>query len=107
MLPLTTVDLAANGVVLAAVPASWRVDRMLLFGSTARGDDEPDGVLELFAITPDPASRAADEAVQEAAQQAGIRHGAPVQLVIHSHDRRRPGVTRQRRFGCKSKTTTA
>ena len=86
-LSLNAIDRATIADVLEGIRHTWPVERVILFGSKARGDDEADSDIDLLVITSEPVSREQEDAMQEVAWQAGMRHRVPVQLVVRSHDR--------------------
>lgn len=91
-LPLAVVDRAAIAAAVAALRAEWPVERVILFGSKARGDDEPDSDIDLVVITAVEVDRPTEDAMMEAAWQAGMSHGRWVQLVVRSHERWYHGI---------------
>jgi len=91
-LPLSQSDHDTIVAVVAAVTSCRPVERIILFGSKARGDDEPDSDIDLLVITPRELDRPAEDAMQDAAWETGLAHGRCVQLVIRSHDRWYHGI---------------
>jgi len=85
-LRLSDNDRAALAATIAAIRDRWPVERIILFGSKARGDDERESDFDLLVITHEAVTTADENTMQEAAWQAGIHHGLPVQLVIRSHE---------------------
>ena len=60
-LPLTQCDHDTIVAVMAAVTSRWPVERIILFGSKARGDDEPDSDIDLLVITTPELDRQAED----------------------------------------------
>ncbi len=91
-LPLTQCDHDAIAAVVAALRVRWPVERVILFGSKARGDDVPDSDIDLLVITAQEVDRQSEDAMQDAAWEIGLAHGRCVQLVIRSHERWYHGI---------------
>jgi len=91
-LPLSQSDRDTIVAVVAAVTSCRPVERIILFGSKARGDDEPDSDIDLLVITPRELDRPAEDAMQDAAWETGLEHGRCEQLVIRSHERWYHGI---------------
>lgn len=91
-LPLAPRDQETVADVVASLCRKWPVERGVLFGSKARGDDVPDSDIDLLLITVEELDRSAEDAMQEEAWQAGMRHGRCVQLVVRSHERWYHGI---------------
>jgi uncharacterized protein len=91
-LPLADLDRAAIAAAVTAIRAEWPVERVILFGSKARGDDEPDSDIDLVVITATELDRPAEDTMMEAAWQAGDLHGRWIQLVVWSHERWYHGI---------------
>jgi predicted nucleotidyltransferase len=91
-LPLTQCDHDTIVAVMAAVTSRWPVERIIRFGSKARGDDEPYSDIDLLVITTLELDRQAEDALQDAAWETGLEHGRCVQLVIRSHERWYHGI---------------
>ena len=72
--------------------ARWPVERVILFGSKARGDDEPDSDIDLLVITSTELDRATEDAMHDTAWDTGLGHGRCVQLVVRSRERWYEGV---------------
>lgn len=89
---LTASDRDTIRHVVAELQSRWPVERVILFGSKARGDDEPDSDVDLLVITPIEVSRATEDEMHDTAWEAGLRHGRCVQLVVRSHERWYLGV---------------
>jgi predicted nucleotidyltransferase len=85
-LRLADTDRAALAATIASIRDRWPVERIILFGSKARGDDDPESDLDLLVITSGAVTTADANTMQEAAWRAGIQHGRAVQLVIRSHE---------------------
>ena len=91
-LPLAPRDQETVADVLKALCGKWPIERVVLFGSKARGDDVPDSDIDLLFITTEEMDRSAEDAMQEEAWQAGMRRGCCVQLVVRSHERWYHGI---------------
>lgn len=89
---LTQCDNETIAAVITAVTSRWPVERVILFGSKARGDDEPDSDIDLLVITTPELDRQTEDAMQDAAWETGLSHGRCVQLVIRSHERWYHGI---------------
>jgi predicted nucleotidyltransferase len=89
---LTACDRDAIFHVVQGLRSRWPVERVILFGSKARGDDEPDSDVDLLVITSTQIDRATEDAMHDAAWDTGLRHGRCVQLVVRSHERWYHGV---------------
>jgi predicted nucleotidyltransferase len=82
----TDADRTAIIETIDALVGRWPVERVILFGSKARGDDEPASDIDLLVITSAPVGRDDEDAMRDAAWDAGMRSGKVMQLVIRSHD---------------------
>jgi len=91
-LALTQPDHDTIAAVMAAIMSRWPVERIILFGSKARGDHEPDSDIDLLVITTPELDREAEDAMQDAAWETGLEHERCVQLVIRSHERWYHGI---------------
>lgn len=91
-LPLAARDSETIVDVVVSLRRKWSIERVVLFGSKARGDDEPDSDIDLLVITAEELERSAEDAMQEEAWRAGMRHERCVQLVVRSHERWYHGV---------------
>ena len=91
-LPLAPRDQETVADVVAALRGKWPIERAVLFGSKARGDDDPDSDIDLLLITAEELDRSAEDVMKEEAWQAGMRHGRCVQLVVRSHERWYHGI---------------
>jgi NAD+ diphosphatase len=80
-LHLADIDRAALAATVEVIRNRWPVERVILFGSKARGDDDSESDIDLLVITSLPVDAAEESAMQEAAWQTGIQHGRAVQLV--------------------------
>jgi len=89
---LANTDRAALAATVAAIRDRWPVERVILFGSKARGDDDSESDIDLRVITSVPVDAAKENAMQETAWHAGLEHGLPVQLVVRSHQQRWHGI---------------
>lgn len=83
----TDADRRAVTDTIAGLSAAWPVERIVLFGSKARGDDDPESDVDLLVITTDEVTPDEEAAMNDIAWNAGIEHGKVVQLVIRSHER--------------------
>jgi predicted nucleotidyltransferase len=61
-LPLTQTDHDTIAAVMAPVTSRWPVERIILFGSKACGDDEPDSDIDLLVITTSELDRQTEDA---------------------------------------------
>ena len=86
-LHLADIDRAALAATVEVIRNRWPVERVILFGSKARGDDDSESDIDLLVITSLPVDATEKSAVQEAAWRTGIQHGRAVQLVVRSHQR--------------------
>ncbi len=80
-------DRQAVADTVATLAGHWPVERVVLFGSKARGDDDPESDIDLLVINATEPTPAEEAAMHDAAWDAGIRQGKVVQLVIRSHER--------------------
>ena len=85
-LHLADTDRAAVAATIEVIRNRWPVERVILFGSKARGDDDSESDIDLLVITSVPVDAAEENAMQEAAWQTGIQHDRAVQLVVRSHE---------------------
>ena len=85
-LHLADTDRAAVAATIEVIRYRWPVERVILFGSKARGDDDSESDIDLLVITSSQIDSAAENAMQEAAWHTGIEHGRAVQLVVRSHE---------------------
>ena len=60
--------------------------QMILFGSRARGDADPDSDLDVLVVLDGPANRAARETVSDCAWEAGLDHGMVIVPIVVSRD---------------------
>jgi len=86
-LHLADTDRAALAATIEVIRNRWPVERVILFGSKARGDDDSESDIDLLVITSSPVDAAEESAMQETAWQTGIHYGRAVQLVVRSHER--------------------
>lgn len=80
-------DRQAVSDTVTALAGHWPVERVVLFGSKARGDDDPESDIDLLVINSTEPTAAEEAAMHDTAWDAGIRYGKVVQLVIRSHER--------------------
>jgi predicted nucleotidyltransferase len=85
-LHLADTDRVAVAATIEMICNRWPVERVILFGSKARGDDDAESDIDLLVITSSPVDAAEENAMQEAAWQTGIQRGRAVQLVVRSHE---------------------
>ncbi len=62
------------------------LERVVLFGSRARGDSEPDSDLDVLVVLEGPVSRAAEDYVRECAWQLGFESGVVIFALIVSRE---------------------
>jgi predicted nucleotidyltransferase len=91
-LSLSQCDRDTIAAVVADVTSRWPVERVILFGSKARGDDEPDSDIDLLVITTPELDRQVEDAMQDAAWETGLGHGRYVQPVVRSRERWYHGI---------------
>ena len=60
--------------------------QMVLFGSRARGDAEPDSDFDLLVVLDGPADRSARETVSDCAWETGLEHGMVIVPIVVSRD---------------------
>ncbi len=60
--------------------------QMVLFGSRARGDAEPDSDFDLLVVLDCPADRSARETVSDCAWETGLEHGMVIVPIVVSRD---------------------
>ncbi len=60
--------------------------QMVLFGSRARGDAEPDSDFDLLVVLDGPADRSARETVSDCAWEMGLEHGMVIVPIVVSRD---------------------
>ena len=60
--------------------------QMILFGSRARGDAEPDSDLDVLVVLDGPADRSARETVSDSAWETGLEHGIVIVPIVVSRD---------------------
>ena len=49
---------------MAALCGKWPIERAVLFGSKARGDDDPDSDIDLLLITAEELDRSAEDVIK-------------------------------------------
>jgi len=62
-----------------------KIDRVVLFGSRARGDAEPDSDMDVLVIVDD-LTEAKEDYISECAWEAGFEHGIVVVPVVFSRN---------------------
>jgi predicted nucleotidyltransferase len=60
--------------------------QMILFGSRARGDADPDSDLDVLVVLDGPADRSARETVSDCAWETGLEHGIVIVPIVVSRD---------------------
>ena len=60
--------------------------QMVLFGSRARGDAEPDSDFDVLVVLDGPADRSARETVSDCAWETGLEHGMVIVPIVVSRD---------------------
>ena len=82
----------------ALVARQLRIHKMVLFGSRARGDADPESDMDVVVILDGAADRAAKEYVSDCAWEAGFDHGIVVVPVVFGRDDWERGPERQSLF---------
>ena len=70
----------------ALVARQLRIHKMILFGSRARGDADPESDMDVVVILEGAADRAAKEYVSDCAWEAGFDHGIVVVPVVFGRE---------------------
>lgn len=60
--------------------------QMVLFGSRARGDADPDSDFDVLVVLDSPADRSARETVSDCAWETGLEHGMVIVPIVVSRD---------------------
>jgi len=68
--------------------------QMILFGSRARGDADPDSDLDVLVVLDGPADRSARETVGDCTWETGLEHGIVIVPIIVSRDEWEDGPER-------------
>lgn len=76
----------------------YRVHKVILFGSRARGDAEPESDLDVVVVLDDGIDAAAQEYVSDCAWEAGFAHGIVVVPVVFTRSEWEHGPERQSLF---------
>jgi hypothetical protein len=89
LLALADTDRSALAATVAAIRDRWPVERVILFGSKARGDDDSESDIDLLVITSVPVDAAEENAMQETAWHAGLVSEPKARLATRrTHTRR-------------------
>lgn len=72
--------------IVAAVPAKWPVEEVVLYGSKARGDDSPESDIDLLMLTSRPLSPEETGPMRALARTIGLRHGTWPELYIRTSE---------------------
>ncbi len=68
--------------------------QLILFGSRARGDADPDSDMDVLVVLEDPVESGADAYVSHCAWEAGFEHGVIVSPVVFSRSEWEEGPER-------------
>jgi len=71
------------------------VYKVILFGSRARGDADPDSDMDVLVVLSDSYTETVREQVSECAWEAGIEHGIVVVPVVYSREEWENGPERR------------
>lgn len=63
-----------------------RVDKIILFGSRARGDAEADSDMDLLLVLHDPPTGEIEDYILDCAWEAGIDHSVVVVPIVYSRE---------------------
>lgn len=74
------------------------LDKVILFGSVARGDDEPESDVDVLVVLKERTPEA-DATVSECAWEAGFEHGVLVAPITFGRDQWENGPERQSLLG--------
>lgn len=83
---LADVDRQTIEEIAAPLTADWPVDLIVLYGSTARGDDTPDSDIDLLVLTGRPLTPDEISGMRIAARQIGLRLSTRPELYIRTSD---------------------
>jgi predicted nucleotidyltransferase len=75
---MTTQEVDILGQLRAKLQARLPLSRLVLFGSRARGDADPDSDLDVLVILNTVVDREADDYVNDCAWEVGLAHGIVV-----------------------------
>jgi predicted nucleotidyltransferase len=75
-----------------------RLHKMILFGSRARGDAEPESDMDVVVIVDGPTNDEIKNTISECAWEAGFEHGIVVVPVTFSRDEWEKGPERESLF---------
>lgn len=89
---LSPSDRAAIEEAAAELRARVPVDRIVLFGSKARGDDDEESDVDLLVITMRPVSRAERHAISDLLFPIQLRYGVVLSVLILSRDEWEAGM---------------
>ena len=68
--------------------------QMILFGSRARGDADPDSDLDVIVVLDGPADRSARETVSDCSWETGLEHGIVIVPIVVNRDQWERGPER-------------
>ena len=91
---MDTKDLEIIKRLKSIIQERVKLDRLILFGSRARGDAEPDSDMDVLVILDESVSRQSRKIVSDAAWEAGFDGGIVVVPVVVSRDRWENGPDR-------------
>lgn len=91
---MDTKDLEITNRLKSLLQDRVKLDRLILFGSRARGDAEPDSDMDVLVILDETVSRQSRKIVSDAAWEAGFDAGIVVVPVVVSRDRWENGPDR-------------
>jgi predicted nucleotidyltransferase len=69
--------------------------RLILFGSRARGDADPDSDMDVLVVVEEPADESTRDYVSDCAWEAGYREGIVIVPVVFARDEWENGPERQ------------
>lgn len=70
----------------ADLPSRWPVDSLVLYGSKARGDDNPESDIDLLVLTGRPLSPEEIGDMRGVSRRIGLAHGTWPELYIRTSD---------------------
>jgi predicted nucleotidyltransferase len=91
-LELSANDRRAIEEAVALLRDRFPVERVILFGSKARGDDDAESDVDLLVLTSRPLSRSERRAISDAVFPIQLRHDAVLSPLIVSRDEWETGV---------------
>ena len=83
---LSAVDRLTIQGIAAVLPARWPVDRIVLYGSKARGDDTPESDIDLLVLTGRPLTPEELGGMRGAARRIGLDLGTWPELYVRTSD---------------------